>query len=84
MAKIDEIVRLKNNGKQFKSMWDSKEVKINKGDSIEVVRGLAQHFMEQSDELEIEEIEPEVPETREPVNPLEDTNRGKTFEGIDE
>lgn len=83
MGKLDELVKLKNNGKQFKSMWDGKEVKINKGDSIEVVRGLAQHFMEQSDELEIEEIEPEEPEKREPGNPLEDNNRGSAFEELE-
>lgn len=84
MAKLDEIVKLKNNGKQFKSMWDSKEVKINKGEHIEVVRGLALHFIEQSDELEIVEIESEEPEKREPVNPLTDNNRGNSFEGLDD
>jgi hypothetical protein len=81
--RLDEIVELHNNGKQFKSMWDSKEVKINKGDSIQVVRGLAQHFLEQSDELEIREIEKEEPEKRDPVNPLTDNNRGSAFEGLE-
>jgi hypothetical protein len=81
--KIDELVELHNNGKQFKSMWDGKEVKINKGDSIQVVRGLALHFLEQSDQLEIQEIEKEVPQKREPVNPLTENNRGEAFEELE-
>lgn len=83
MAKLDELVELHNNGKQFKSMWDGKEVKINKGDSIQVVRGLAEHFLEQSDELEIKEIEKEEPEKREPINPLTENNRGEAFGDLD-
>lgn len=83
MAKLDELVELHNNGKQFKSMWDGKEVKINKGDSIQVVRGLAEHFREQSDELEIKEIEKEEPEKREPKNPLTENNRGEAFGDLD-
>jgi hypothetical protein len=81
---MDTIVELHNNGDQFKSMWDSKEVKINKGKHIDVVYGLALHFQEQDPDLEIKFKEEEPIEKREPVNPLEDVNRGKAFEGIDD
>lgn len=80
---MDTIVELHNNGNQFKSMWDSKEVKINKGKHIEVVYGLALHFQAQDPDLEIKFIEPEPFEPREPVNPLDDVNRGKAFEGLE-
>lgn len=76
---MDTVVELHNNGNQFKSMWDSKEVKINKGKHIEVVYGLALHFQEQDPDLEIKLPEPEEVESRDPVNPLEDVNRGKAF-----
>jgi hypothetical protein len=79
---MDEIVELHNNGAQFKSMWDGKEVKINKGKHIKVVYGLALHFQEQDADLEIKMIEKEPIEPREPSNPLEDVNRGKAFEGL--
>lgn len=80
----DTVVELHNNGeKSFKSVWDSKPVKIAKGKHIEVVYGLALHFKEQSEDLEIKLPEPEVVEQREPVNPLEDNNRGSAFEGLE-
>jgi hypothetical protein len=84
MSKIsmDTIVELHNNGAQFKSMWDGKEVKINKGKHIEVVYGLALHFQEQDADLEIKFIEPEKVEPRDIVNPLEENHKGKAFEGI--
>jgi hypothetical protein len=85
MSKIsmDTVVELHNNGNQFKSMWNGKEVKINKGKHIEVVYGLALHFQEQDKDLEIKLPEEEPIEQRDPVNPLEDTNRGKAFDGLE-
>ncbi|MET3699350.1 hypothetical protein SAMN05877753_10211 [Bacillus oleivorans] len=85
MSKIsmDTIVELHNNGNQFKSMWDSKEVKINKGKHIKVVYGLALHFQEQDPDLEIKFIEPEPVEPREPENPLEENNRGEAFSELE-
>lgn len=85
MSKIsmDTVVELHNNGEIFKSVWDSKPVKIKKGKHIEVVYGLALHFKEQSKDLEIKLPEEEPVEPREPVNPLEDANRGKAFDGLE-
>jgi hypothetical protein len=81
---MDTLVELHNKGeKTFKSMWDSKEVKIPKGKHIEVVYGLALHFQAQSDDLEIKEIVPKEIEKRTPTNPLEEKNRGKAFEELE-
>lgn len=80
------LVELHNKGdKDFKSMWDGKPFVIKKKKHKEVVKGLADHFIEHEPEaeLEIQEIEPEAIEPRDPVNPLEDTNRGQAFEGLE-
>lgn len=84
--KPDTIVELHNKGKaDFKSQWDGKPFVIKKGKHKEVVKGLADHFIETSPDagLVIELPEPEEVEVRDPVNPLEDTNRGKAFEGLE-
>lgn len=85
--KADTLIELHNKGKKdFESVWDSKPFVIEKGECKEVVKGLADHFIETNPdaELEIKEIESkEEKEPRNPVNPLEDTNRGKAFEGLE-
>jgi hypothetical protein len=85
--KPDTVIELHNNGaKKFESMWDSKPFTIAKGKHVEVVKGLADHFINLYPKagLEIKEMESEPIEPREPVNPLTDNNRGNAFEGIDD
>jgi hypothetical protein len=80
---MNTIVELHNKGnKTFESMWDSKPITIKKGKHIDVVYGLALHFQEQSDQLDIQEKQEKEVEPREPINPLEENHRGTAFEGI--
>lgn len=85
--KANTIIELHNKGKKdFKSVWDSKPFIVKKGKHIEVVKGLADHFIEiyPDAELEIKEIKvKEEIEPRQPVNPLEETHRGTAFEGLE-
>lgn len=84
--KADTVVKLVNkDSKKFEGVWDSKTIEIAKGKHIEVVKGLADHFIEvnPNHKLEIEEIEVAPLEPKEVVNPLEDNNRGKAFEELD-
>jgi len=74
------LVRLVNKGKKdFVSMWGGKEFVIPKGKYKEVVYGLAEHFMQQSADLAIEEIPVEPVKPRKVTNPLEEKNRGAAF-----
>lgn len=78
--KPDTLVRLVNKGKKdFVSMWDSKEFVIQKGKYKDVVYGLAEHFMQQSADLAIDEIPIEPVKPRKVVNPLDEKNRGAAF-----
>lgn len=85
--KADTLIELHNKGKKdFEAVWDSKPFIVKKGKHVEVVKGLADHFIENHPEveLEIKEIkQKEVAEKREPVNPLTENNRGSAFEGLE-
>lgn len=81
--KADTVIELHNKGKKdFEGVWDSKPFIVKKGSHTEVVKGLADHFIENypTAELEIKEIEiKEVADKRKPVNPLKENNRGDSF-----
>lgn len=64
---IDDEVLLVNKGAKFESVWNGKPFIIAKGKDRQVVRGLAQHFIEKypKAKLEIAEIEDEEAEQRE-------------------
>lgn len=64
--RLDDEVLLVNKGNKFESKWNGKTVVIAKGKDKQVVRGLAQHFIDKHPEakLEIKEIEDEEVEPR--------------------
>jgi hypothetical protein len=80
--KPETLVRLVNKGSVFKSKWNGKDIEIPKDGHMEVVKGLADHFIKQSEDLEIQEIPVEPIDPKEPKNPLEVANRGKAFKGL--
>lgn len=75
------MIKLLNNGNAIELKWDGVIHKIAKGKSIEVERGVAEHWIGKNPKakLTIEEIEPEQPDKRDPENPLEVNDRGKAF-----
>lgn len=84
MNRLEEEVLLVNKGNKFESKWNGKKFVIAKGKDKQVVRGLAEHFIEKYPDakLEIKEIEEEEPEQR--PKKAEKQKQENAFEGLDD
>lgn len=67
----------------FEARWDGKDYVIDK-EPIEIEQGIAEHWsnLYPAANLRIEEVPQEVIEKRQPLNPLEDNNRGEAFAAL--
>lgn len=85
MSKLDQEVLLVNKGeKNFVSKWNGKKVLISANQEKQLVRGLAQHFIDKHPEatLEIKEIEEEPQDPRTPEGTGEE-DTGSAFAELD-
>jgi hypothetical protein len=83
--KLERMVELHNDGEEtFEGRWDGKDVVIEPGESSEIMAGVAEHFKERHPdaELRVEEILPGMTAARNPVNPLQQTDRGEAFAAV--
>jgi hypothetical protein len=82
--RLDEEVLLVNKGNKFESAWNGRPFVIAKGKDKQVVRGLANHFIEKHPEakLEIKDIEDEEVEPRQvKKDEQEEANAFEELEG---